>query len=89
LCSPLAAWFPGGATRFRPYRCCHPPLSEPCVRYSRTRLPTRSFAGLPEQIDRDPGLRQRESLFPRGGLTTSAEVVSPHKENEPTPGCCR
>ena len=38
-----AAWFPGGATLSQPYTGCYQPLSEPCLRYLRTRLLTWSF----------------------------------------------
>ena len=44
LCSPFAAWFPGGATRSQPYISCLPALPEPCWRYSRTRLLSQAFA---------------------------------------------
>ena len=44
MSSPFAAWFPGGATSFQPSVSWSLPLSEPCLRYWRTRLLRRSFA---------------------------------------------
>ena len=37
----VSVWFPDGATIFQPYFSCPPPLSEPGLRNSRTRLPVR------------------------------------------------
>ncbi len=39
----VSAWFPGGATPFQPCISWPRPLSEPCLRYLRTRLLTWSF----------------------------------------------
>ncbi len=39
----VSVWFPNGATRFQPYLSCCSPLTEPCLRYLRTRLLTRPF----------------------------------------------
>jgi hypothetical protein len=51
LFSPFAAWFPGNATILLPYFGCCSPLSEPCLRYLRTRLPTWSFTQEQDQIN--------------------------------------
>ena len=44
----VSAWFPGGATLSQPYISWPWPLSEPCLRYLRTRLPTWSICRKPE-----------------------------------------
>ncbi len=53
LFSLFAAWFPDGATIFRPYPVVPPPLSEPCLRYLRTRLLTvqgKPVFGVPRRM---------------------------------------
>ena len=61
----VSAWFPGSATLSQPYISWPRPLSEPCLRYSRTRLPTRSIYRESEHPDLDPRFRWRKPLHPK------------------------
>ena len=62
--SRFAAWFPGGATVFRPSCGWPSPLSEPCLRNSRTRLLTWPFAQVANRLTVLPSRLCDAVLFP-------------------------
>ena len=72
----VSAWFPGGATSSQPYISWPWPLSEPCLRYLRTRLPTWSIHG---ESEHPAFSAMRRSFVSIGSPLLRAVGVSSHR----------